>query len=87
MKNPLYLTIERKHKTSFALLLFYLEQLCVIIYLPVQINPSPVKPILQAHVLVPPITLVHCAFAEHPPLLIEHSLISKKRNICFYFIM
>ena len=47
--------------------------------LPVQVIPSPVKPALQVHVLVPPITLVHCAFAEHPPLLAEHSLMSSNK--------
>ena len=44
-----------------------------------QVIPSPVKPALQVHVLVPPITLVHCAFAEHPLLLAEHSLMSSNK--------
>ena len=45
--------------------------------------PSPVYPTLHVHVLVPPITLVHCALTEHPPLLVEHSLKSgHKKGIC-----
>ena len=44
--------------------------------LPVQVNPSPVNPPLQVHILVPPITLIHRALSEHPPLLVEHSFIS-----------
>ena len=48
--------------------------------LPVQVNPSPVKPALQVHILVPPITLIHCALTEHPPLLVEHSFISTEQK-------
>ena len=51
-----------------------------------QVNPSPVKPALQVHILVPPITLVHCAFAEHPPLLAEHSLMSTHKKVHYVII-
>ena len=53
------------------------QDICV---LPVQVNPSPVNPALQVHILVPPITLVHRALTEHPPLLLEHSFISKDQK-------
>ena len=51
------------------------------IYLLVHVNPSPLYPALQVHILVPPITLVHCALTEHPPLLVEHSLMSSMGTI------
>ena len=40
-----------------------------------QVTPSPEYPALQAQVKLPAI-LVHFAFDEHPPLLVEHSFIS-----------
>ena len=44
---------------------------------PLQVTPFPEYPVLQAHVKLP-IVLVHNAFAEHPPLFVEHSSISNE---------
>jgi len=43
--------------------------------IPVQVTPFPSYPALQAQVKLPAV-LVHFAFDEHPPLLVEHSFIS-----------
>ena len=51
--------------------------------LTVQLIPSPVYPILQLHILVPPIMLIHCALAEHPPLLVEHALMPSMRTTTY----
>jgi len=50
--------------------------------IPVQVTPSPEYPALQAQVKLPAI-LVHFAFDEHPPLLVEHSFISVDFDLDF----
>jgi hypothetical protein len=41
----------------------------------VQVTPSPVYPLLHAHVFVPGPVLVHVALVPHPPLFVVHELI------------
>ena len=49
----------------------------------VELTPPPVYLVLQVHILVPPIMLIHCALAEHPPLLVEHSLMPSMRTTTY----
>ena len=79
MRNPEFSTIA--FQTCLENVGTYCSRVKDIIYLLAHVNPSPVYPVLQMHILVPPITLIHCSLTEHPPLLVEHSLMSRD-EIC-----
>ena len=48
------------------------------IYLPEQVVPLPLKPVLQVQILEP-IVFLHSAFLSHPPFPFWHSFISGKK--------
>ena len=49
-------------------------------FLPVQLCPSPVYPLLQLQ-LCDPSVFVHFALTSHPPWFFKHSLISKRLKV------
>jgi len=48
------------------------------------VTPFPEYPVLQVQLKLPTL-FVQTAFAEHPPLLVEHSFISFVYLIVFFF--
>ena len=87
-----YTLLKHRNNSTLLLLAKFLNELrwfTKCLYIPVQVNPSPVYPGRQVQVKLPAV-LVHMAWAWQPPLFVEHSLISEspqiKRHNCWNLV-